>query len=485
MDGALAYFMDFYTQNPASYYPTRFLAAGPRSPAPRRRHRRDLRRCLESAPPRPIRHRCLAAKYSRIVQVPPYPTPLATTSDPLVVGGTPPARAADRAPRSAQGPPGQFRRVPPARGAQRRHLARSSTSRSTACRGPATACAWADTIRPDPPRPAPARAPVPPQAAPGRGRLTGRLRRGARRPPRRGPPATATGPSTSYYVSASAWIEAVDLTAAAGTPAAYGDPTTWSEGGQSIAHVPRPATATCTRCTAHPRASATTTSRRACGAPLATGDPAGFVDAGGNTHVLYPADGGHLWEMWWYGSGSARRPWDVTAAARPAPCRRSAARWPTSASATSTSSTPGHRRARPQPLLERRRRRGRRPLRRRRGPARRRRPVGVPHPRRPTPTRWCTGPPTVTSGSCGGSARRRSGLGPDGHRRRAACRQRPGRLPVPRHRHQARRVPHRRRPRPRAVVGAREAASRPTSTSPSRPSPRRRPTARRRGRSPG
>ncbi len=75
VDGELAYFMDFYTHNPRSYYPARLLRDWPKSevtyvevvdPAP------------VSGEPTPLPYE---AKHKYVVQVPPYPKPLATAPD--------------------------------------------------------------------------------------------------------------------------------------------------------------------------------------------------------------------------------------------------------------------------------------------------------------------------------------------------------------------------------------------------------------------
>lgn len=76
VNGELRYYMDFYTHNPRSYYPTRFST--------------DLRNndvtyveVVESAPlnsePTPMPRE---AFHKHVVQVPPYPKPLATAADP-------------------------------------------------------------------------------------------------------------------------------------------------------------------------------------------------------------------------------------------------------------------------------------------------------------------------------------------------------------------------------------------------------------------
>jgi hypothetical protein len=79
VNGELAYFMDFYTHNPARYYPTRFP-----KPVPPLGFQSDVAyvEVVDGAPangePTPMPN---DATYKHVVQVPPYPKPLATATD--------------------------------------------------------------------------------------------------------------------------------------------------------------------------------------------------------------------------------------------------------------------------------------------------------------------------------------------------------------------------------------------------------------------
>lgn len=76
VNGELAYFMDFYTQNPGSYYPVRFPQNWPGSDV-------AFVDVVDSAPLKSVPTEVLGdAKHKFVVQVPPCPTPLATSADP-------------------------------------------------------------------------------------------------------------------------------------------------------------------------------------------------------------------------------------------------------------------------------------------------------------------------------------------------------------------------------------------------------------------
>ena len=77
VDGEIAYFMDFYTHNPAHYYPTRF-ATSPPEPESDVTYVDVVDSALVNGVPTPMPYE---AMHKYVVQVPPYPRPLATTSD--------------------------------------------------------------------------------------------------------------------------------------------------------------------------------------------------------------------------------------------------------------------------------------------------------------------------------------------------------------------------------------------------------------------
>jgi predicted MPP superfamily phosphohydrolase len=84
VDGELAYHLDFYTQNPTYYYPTRFVTDMSGTAGHRLQLKSDVTyvKVVDSAPangePTAMPHE---AMYKYVVQVPPYPKPLATTPD--------------------------------------------------------------------------------------------------------------------------------------------------------------------------------------------------------------------------------------------------------------------------------------------------------------------------------------------------------------------------------------------------------------------
>ena len=109
----------------------------------------------------------------------------------------------------------------------------------------------------------------------------------------------------------------------------------------------------------------------AAGGPKADGDPVGYLDpATGMSHVYYRSANGHLHEIWWGGADDAPGTGDLTKAARAVPATGRPSAY--GVGGTNVVVYRATRRADPQPVLGHRRRRHRRPVgRRRHAPGRR------------------------------------------------------------------------------------------------------------------
>lgn len=321
--GQLEFRMDFYTQNPSGYYPTRYLAGWGQDQDGSIVARTDTTyvevspAALASAHPWPMPS---AAKHGSVVQVPPYADPLAAAPDapawwdrhrPLVLQT------------GALGPleNDQFSfsgfRVLTVEGGVITAVSHVPMARlhDAGYRLP-----WPDAVRPDPPRrhvlvrrsedfglaeavDAPASCPVPGTSAhsfvfaDGHGHLHDLYEDGAGRP------------------------GTVDLTASTGAPTADGSPYAYMEpSGQCVvvyrgddghvhSHYWRGLGNV-----GHDDLSG------AAGGPKADGDPVGYLDpATGMSHVYYRSANGHLHEIWWGGPDDAPGTGDLTRAARAVP----------------------------------------------------------------------------------------------------------------------------------------------------------------------
>ena len=357
--GELEFRMDFYTQNPTAYYPTRYLVGWGQTTEGAIEARTDTT-YVEVSPaalsftyPWPMPSR---AKHGSIVQVPPYADPLASSPDadewwdrhrPLVLqtGALGPLEndqvsfSGFRVLTVAAGVITDIRHVPMAR------------LHDAGYRLP-----WPDAARQDPPRrhvlmrrsedyglpdavDSPGGCPVP-----GSGAHSFVF-------------ADGHGHLHDLYEDAAAQTGTVDLTAATGAPTVNGTPYAYLEpSGQCVvvyrgddghihSHYWRGLGNV-----GHDNLSG------AAGGPKADGDPVGYLDpATGMSHVYYRAADGHLHEIWWDGPDDAPGTGDLTKAAHAVPAagrsvglrrRRYQRR-----------DLPGDGRADPQPLLGHRRRR--------------------------------------------------------------------------------------------------------------------------------
>jgi hypothetical protein len=319
--GELEVRTDFYTQNPVATYPTRFLDGWSTGPFGGQVAHTDVTAVEVSpaAPPwaDPWPMPGPAATHRNIVQVPPYAEPLAAAAEPSSWWAAHRPLILQTA---AVGPQedsdvsfGGFRLLSVRDDViQRIHHVPLDRLHAAGYR-----MAWVDAVAPDAPR-----------------RHLHIHRFGSRDHPQ------AVGSPASH---AGAWperrgvlhrdgngaihelarigvgsMEALDLTAAAGAPAAYGDPTSWVDGGRPVtAYRGRDGHVHTLHRTADGIGHHDLTA--SCGAPHATGEPVGFVDGRGTSHVVHTAGAGHIWAMWWLGGSGAAVSWDVTKAARAEP----------------------------------------------------------------------------------------------------------------------------------------------------------------------
>ena len=302
-NGELVYSMDFYTQNPARYYPTRFTGAWVSAsqgymPASDVTYIEVVPGAAPDATPWPMPY---ATMYRNQLQVPPYPNPLSTAPDPRawwaghrpLVLQTGALGALDNSQVSFSG----FRLLMVKNNTiEKIHFISTDRLEASNYRLP-----FEEAIRPDPPRrhrylerSRPHKAPAAVGAPAGivfaaigatsviyrdrEGRLHELWQQGAE---------TGTSNLTAL---------ANNATRAAGDPKVYIDTAGgyeivlyrgtdghvhslyWSTGG--VGHDPLSAAA---------------------GAPKAAGSPAGYLALDGFHHVIYRAQNGHLYALWWTG----------------------------------------------------------------------------------------------------------------------------------------------------------------------------------------
>jgi hypothetical protein len=338
--GNLTYSMDFYTHNPARYYPTPFVTGyrpvsttvpggGPGQietylePTSEVTYIEVDAEATADATPWPIPY---AAKHPRQLQVPPYPTPLSQAADPRawwathrpLVLQTGPLGPQDNSQVSFSG----FRLLSVA-GDVIEKVHAISTDRLEAH---GYRLALEDAVRPDPPRPY---------------RHIERARQD-HAPEAVGAPAAlnlpALGGNSVVYRDVHGHLDELwkgaggdratgDATANGGGPPAAGDPSIFFEvASGKLITVFRAGDGNVhdlywsTGAVGHDNITGSV------GAPRAAGNPCGTYEANGVNHVIYRSGDGHLHELWWTGGDPAGHG-DLTEALSAPPAAGDPAHW--------------------------------------------------------------------------------------------------------------------------------------------------------------
>ena len=315
--GELVFSMDFYTHNPARYYPTPFVT-GYRSvpttlpgPGPIEIHLEpnsevtyvevDAEATADATPwPMPY-----AAKHSRQLQVPPYPTPLSQAADPRAWWATHRPLVLQTAPlgpvENNQVSFSGFRLL----SVKSDVIEKVHTISIGRLEAHGYRLALDDAVRPDPPRPY---------------RHIERAHRD-HAPEARGAPAAmhlpALGGNSVVYRDVNGHLDELwkgtggdratgDATLLGGAPAAAGDPSIFFEvASGKLITVFRDGDGNVhdlywsTGAVGHDNITGSI------GAPRAVGNPCGTYEANGVNHVIYRSGDGHLHELWWTGGDPA------------------------------------------------------------------------------------------------------------------------------------------------------------------------------------